>query len=225
MDRHIAIAAFVAALSTASVVAEESAVGDETGRASYSLGYELGGDFRQQEMRIDPALLLRGIEDALNNRPPAISPREMHAALMDLRRRLVAGEQQRREREASRNLSEGRRFLEENGGRAGVVTHKSGLQYKVLAEGKGERPTLASAVTVNYRGTFIDGTEFDSSQRNGGPVTIKLAEALPGWREALPLMKKGSRWQIVLPPGLAYDDRGPLANRTLLFDVELIEVD
>jgi FKBP-type peptidyl-prolyl cis-trans isomerase len=131
--------------------------------------------------------------------------------------------------EAATNKTQGEAFLAANKTKEGVVTLPSGLQYKVLQQGTGPKPTLEDSVTCNYRGTLIDGKEFDSSYRRGQPANFPVARVIPGWKEALQLMPVGSKWQIVVPPSLAYGDRGAGAdigpNATLIFDIELLSID
>ena len=122
-------------------------------------------------------------------------------------------------------MAEGKKFMEENANKEGVVTTESGLQYKVIEEGSGKSPGPEDQVTVHYRGTLIDGKEFDSSHKRGKPATFKLNGVIKGWSEGLQLMKEGGKAELFIPPNLAYNDRGPLGHHTLIFDVELVSVD
>jgi FKBP-type peptidyl-prolyl cis-trans isomerase FklB len=138
----------------------------------------------------------------------------------------MAAVQQELKEKAEKNLVESEKFLAENKAKEGVKTTASGLQYKVLKEGEGPSPKVGDTVTVNYRGTLIDGTQFDSSYDRGEPATFPLTGVIPGWTEALQLMKKGSKWMLYIPPNLAYGERGAgnriPPNSTLIFEVELI---
>ena len=125
---------------------------------------------------------------------------------------------------AQRAAAAGSAYLAENALAAGVKTTASGLQYRVVKEGTGRAPTATDTVTVHYRGTLVDGTEFDSSHKRGQPATFPVSGVIPGWTEALQMMKEGAQWQLAIPPNLAYGDRGPLAGQVLVFDVELISV-
>lgn len=197
---------------------------NETDRINYSVGYQIGGDFKRQDVDTNPRALAKGIEDAQRGAEPLMTPAEMRATLVELKKRIVKEEQQRRQQNAEKYRGEGREFLAANAKKEGVVALPSGLQYKVVAEGMGRSPNPTDTVTVHYRGTLLDGTEFDNSQRRGEPATFKLDSVIRGWQEALPLMKEGAKWQLFIPADLAYGERGPLADRTLLFEVELIAV-
>jgi FKBP-type peptidyl-prolyl cis-trans isomerase FklB len=200
---------------------------DERVRLSYSVGYQVGGDFKRQGLDINPELLLKGVQDALTGQEPLMTPQEMRTILVDVQKTVTAGQEQKRKVEAERNLAAGKPFLAENAKKKGVKTLPSGLQYKVIAEGSGKTPGKADTVTVHYRGTLIDGTEFDSSHRRGKPATFPVEGVIAGWTEALQLMKEGAKWQLFIPPELGYGDKrtgGIEPNSTLIFDVELISV-
>ncbi len=198
---------------------------DETARVNYSLGYKIGEDFKGQGMEINRELLLQGIQDALSGSEGLMTPKERSTALMNLQRRAVVAQQkQAKAKQAQEYPGEGREFLAENAKKPGVVTLPSGLQYKVIREGTGKTPGPRDSVTVNYRGTLINGSEFDSSYRRGKSATFRVDGVIPGWTEALQLMKEGAKWQLFIPPDLAYGERGTLADKTLIFDVELLSV-
>jgi FKBP-type peptidyl-prolyl cis-trans isomerase FklB len=197
---------------------------DETARINYSLGYKIGGDFKRQGVEINAAAMAKGIEDARSGAKPLMAPEEMQDTLVELKRTLVT-EQQARLKEAERqSIEEGKKYMEEYGKQQGVVTTASGLQYKILKEGSGKTPGPTDTVTVNYRGTLVNGKEFDSSYDKGKPVTLRLNGVIKGWTEGLQHVKEGGKIQLVIPPELAYGNRGPLAHRTLIFDVELVSV-
>jgi FKBP-type peptidyl-prolyl cis-trans isomerase FklB len=196
----------------------------EREKINYSLGYRIGGDFKRQGVELDPATVVKGIQDAMAGTQPLMMPEEMHATLIDLRKQLLARQQAKRKEEMEKTLAEGKQFMAENAKKEGVTTTESGLQYKVLKEGTGKSPSATDRVTVNYRGTRIDGTEFDSSYKRGKPATFQLNRVIKGWTEGLQLMKEGGKAELVIPPDLAYGSHGPLANQTLIFDVELISV-
>ena len=197
---------------------------DKEDRINYSIGYQIGEKFKRQDMSPRPEALMKGIEDALSGADPLMTEVAMRAALVDLNRKVVTNtDREQEEKRKEQYLSEGRTFLAENAKKAGVVTLPSGLQYKVIREGTGKSPGLNHEMTVNYSRYFIDETEFDSSSRSG-PTKIRLGGIIPGWTEALQLMKEGAKWRLFIPPDLAYGTRGPLAHRTLIFDVELISV-
>lgn len=201
---------------------------DRTARINYSLGYQIGGDFKRQGIEMNAEAVVKGIEDALSGAEPLMPQKAMNGILMELKRKVVDEErkqlsQNRREMELQ-YLDEGKRFLEENATKPDVKTTASGLQYKILDPGKGKAPGPSDMVTVNYRGNLIDGTEFDSSYKRGEPASFPLNGVIKGWTEGLQLIKEGGKIQLFIPNKLAYGGRGPLAHRTLIFDVELISV-
>ncbi len=201
---------------------------DQKAKDGYAVGYWIGEDFKRQQLPVDPDMLARGIRDALAQRKPLMSQEERRATLMDFEKRVKIAQQQMLQAKAAQNLAASEKFLAENSNKEGVQTLPSGLQYRVIQEGSGLTPKPTETVTVNYRGTLIDGSEFDSSYRRGGPATLPVEGLIPGWTEALQLMKAGSKWQIFIPPQLAYGEQspGPLIgpNSTLIFEVELISI-
>lgn len=220
---------------TAVILATASAVGatqageplnfeDETTRINYSLGYQIGGDFKRQGIAMDAGAVVQGIQDAASGAEPKMPAEEMKTTLMELKQTIVANQKKRGVEKELELLAEGKKFMEENAAKEGVVTTESGLQYKILEEGSGKAPGPEDKVTVNYRGTTIDGVEFDSSQKRGKPASFKLNAVIKGWSEGLQLMKEGGKAELYIPQNLAYGGRGPLAHRTLIFDVELISV-
>jgi FKBP-type peptidyl-prolyl cis-trans isomerase FklB len=193
-------------------------------RINYSLGYQIGGDFKRQGVEMNAAAVVGGIRDALSGAQPLLSPEEMNALLVELKRKVVAAEATTRGEEAEKRRVEGRNFLAENARKEGVQSMPSGLQYRPVQEGTGKSPGPKDSVTVHYTGALIDGKVFDSSVKRGKPATFRLDQVIKGWTEGLQLMKEGGKGQLFIPPELAYGDRGPLADRTLIFDVELIQV-
>jgi FKBP-type peptidyl-prolyl cis-trans isomerase FklB len=196
----------------------------ETARINYSLGYQIGGDFKRQGVEIDANAVVKGIEDALSGAEPLIPAEQMQATLVELKRKVVAEQKARLENARLQAIEEGTQYRANYGKQDGVVTTPSGLQYKILEPGSGKSPGPADKVTVNYRGTGIDGKEFDSSYKRGKPATFPLNGVIKGWTEGLQHVKEGGKIQLVIPPELAYGTRGPLANQTLVFEVELIAV-
>ncbi len=203
---------------------EKAELKDEKDRINYSVGYQIGGDFKKQGVALSPEALVQGVRDALAGAQPLMKPEEMRTTLVELKQKMAALEGQQRRAEAEKYRSEGREFLAANAKKEGVVTLPSGLQYKVLREGKGKSPTMKDTVTVHYRGTLIDGKEFVSSRRDGQPATFVLTNSIPAWREALPLMKEGAKWQLFIPADLAFGKRGSLADRTVIYELELMSV-
>jgi FKBP-type peptidyl-prolyl cis-trans isomerase FklB len=212
------------ALAGSALAAEKFELETDTDRINYSLGYQIGGDFKRQGVEVNPDAVVRGMQDALSGGEPLMSPPEMHQTLVELKRKIVAEQQKRRGEDAERRRVEGRKFLEQNAKKEGVVTLPSGLQYKVIKKGTGKSPGPTDEVTVNYEGRLVDGKVFDSSAKHGKPATFRLNAVIKGWGEALQLMKEGGKSELYMPAKLAYGERGPLADRTLIFDVELISV-
>lgn len=197
---------------------------DATARINYSLGYQIGNDFKQQGIKTNSQAIVKGIEDALAGGKPLLDPQEMHTTLVELKRKVVAEQQSKRQEADLVNVAADKKYLEEAVKRPGMQTTQSGLIYKIIDPGKGQIPNATDTVTVNYLGTLTDGNEFDSSYKRGKPANFPLNGVIKGWTEGLQLIKEGGKIQLVIPPELAYGDHGPLAHRTLIFDVELIAV-
>jgi FKBP-type peptidyl-prolyl cis-trans isomerase FklB len=168
--------------------------------------------------------IIKGLSDGLAGKS-ALTDQELRDALSALNQELRAKSEEKRKRQGETNKIEGEKFLAENKTKPGVITLPSGLQYKILAEGSGESPKSNDVVTANYRGTLIDGTEFDSSAKSGQPLVRPANMLIKGWTEALQLMKPGAKWQLFIPPDLAYGERGAAQigpNATLIFEMELV---
>jgi FKBP-type peptidyl-prolyl cis-trans isomerase FklB len=219
-------------LLAAQVSAEEPPVfKTQKEKASYGIGVETAKNLKQQEIEVDADLFIKGLQDGLSGGRLLMSEDEIARTMAIVRSELKQKRMQlirARAKDAEENRKEGETFLAENKARGGVVTLSSGLQYKILKQGDGKKPTEADTVEFHYRGTLIDGTEFDSSYRRGQPATFKVTGVIPGWKEALQLMPVGSKWQLFIPPQLAYGpggagrDIGP--NVTLIFEVELLAI-
>jgi FKBP-type peptidyl-prolyl cis-trans isomerase FklB len=201
---------------------------DENDRISYSLGYQIGGDFKRQGTDLKSDLVVQGIQDALKGDKPRMAPEEMKKTLVELKRKVTATQQEERKMVAEKSRAEGETFLAENAKKEGVVTLPSGLEYKILKEGTGASPQATDNVTVHYRGTLIDGTEFDSSHKRTQPAIFRVNGVIRGWTEALQMMKPGAKWQLFIPAKLAYGERGTGSaippNSALIFEVELLKV-
>ena len=223
--RAILVVAFFSGICLAG---ENPELKTEKEKISYSIGYQVGGDFKRQGVELDTDLLVKGIRDAAGGAEPRVSPQEMRKTLVDLKKKVEADERKRRNEIAEKNRAEGEAFLAANGKKEGVVTLPSGLQYKVLAAGKGKSPNPTDNVTVHYRGTYVDGTEFDSSFKRNAPATFGVDRVIAGWQEALPMMKEGAKWQLFIPSNLAYGEKGAGGqigpNATLIFEVELVSI-
>src|SRR5512134_1109571 len=200
----------------------------EKDKLNYTIGYKFGADFKRQGIDLDPDMVSRGFRDAVQGNEPLMSDKEMGRTWVELKRKTMIAERKQWKEAAAQNLAEGEAFLAGNGKEKGVVTLPSGLQYQVIRGGTGKSPGAADNVTVHYRGTLIDGKEFDSSYRRGRPSTIDLDRVIPGWKEALPMMKEGAKWKLFLPAKLGYGEGGGGAlvppNAALIYEVELISV-
>lgn len=198
-------------------------------KASYAIGLNIGKSMRKDSVDIDPDILVRGMKDGLADKKPLLTDDEAKATMVALQADLRAKHEAKVELEAETNKKEGDAFLAENKTKAGVVTLPSGLQYKVLVEGTGPKPTAADTVVCNYKGMLLDNTEFDSSYKRGQPATFPVSGIIKGWTEALQLMPVGSKWQLFIPPDLAYGMRGGAGgaigpNATIQFEVELMSI-
>ena len=197
-------------------------------KLSYATGMEMGKGVKAQELDVDPELISRGLKDALSGGKPLMGDDELQTVIGALREEMKQKQMQAEEAAAEENRKQGEAFLAENGKKTGVVTTASGLQYKIITAGTGKKPVETDTVLCNYKGTFLDGTEFDSSAEAGKPVPFDIKTVIPGFKEALQLMPVGSKWQIVVPASLAYGERGAGnvigPNATLIFEVELVSI-
>jgi FKBP-type peptidyl-prolyl cis-trans isomerase FklB len=197
-------------------------------KASYAMGMNIGTGLRKQSIDIDPAILARGLRDAFANGKTLLTEDEVRTILTQLQADMRKKQQELAQVAGENNKKQGVAFLEANKAKEGVVTLPSGLQYKVLQEGTGPKPTATDSVVCNYRGTLLDSTEFDSSYKRGQPLTIPVTGVIKGWTEALQLMPVGSKWQLFVPSDLAYGERGaggPIGpNATLIFEIELVSI-
>lgn len=210
------------------VAGEAPEIRDENDKISYSVGHQIGGDFKRQGVDLKSDLVVQGMRDAVQGTKPLLTPEEMNKTLVELKRKVTAAQQEERKMAAGKSRAEGEAFLAENAKKEGVVTLPSGLQYKILKEGTGASPQVTDNVTVHYRGRLIDGTEFDSSHKRNQPATFRVSGVIPGWTEAIQRMKPGAKWQLFIPAKLAYGDRGTGSaippNSALIFEVELLKV-
>ena len=224
MKHFMIIAAALSVALTASGENKPSQLKDLKDKVSYSIGLDLGFNFKKQNLELNPDALLAGVKDALGGKQPLLNENEVKETMTALTKEI----ENKQKALAEQNVKDGEKFLAENKKKEGVKTTASGLQYKVIKEGTGPKPKLTDAVVANYRGTLINGTEFDSSYKRGQPATFPLTGVIKGWTEALQLMKVGSKYQLFIPPNLAYGDRamGPALgpNSTLIFEVELVGI-
>ncbi|GIW86697.1 MAG: peptidyl-prolyl cis-trans isomerase [Isosphaeraceae bacterium] len=198
-------------------------------RASYVIGLSLGRNLKEQDVDLDTELLLQGLRDALTGAKPRLSEQEAEATMQAFSTAFAERQQAKARAASEKNLKEGQAFLDANKAKPGVKTTASGLQYKIIEPGKGESPKATDTVRVHYRGTLIDGTEFDSSYARNEPAVFPLNGVIPGWTEGLQLIKPGGKIQLVIPANLAYGERGAPGgqigpNAVLVFDIELLDV-
>jgi FKBP-type peptidyl-prolyl cis-trans isomerase FklB len=200
------------------VNAEEKLVlKDRKEKVSYIIGMNIGSNFKRQLIDIDPSILAKGIQEALTGAKPLLTEQEIQETMVAFQKELM-----------EKHKKQGEDFLAENKKKEGVKTLPSGLQYKVIKAGTGKKPKADDTVTANYRGTLIDGMEFDSSYKHGQPATFRVSGVIPGWSEALQLMEEGAKWQLFIPSNLAYGERGMGGiigpNATLFFELELVSI-
>lgn len=213
------------ALILAAPAYSDNTIKTDTQKFSYAIGYQIGQSLKNQGMSdVDVKALNQAISDVLKDQKLKLSMEDMQKALQAKQEQMLAD----RNAKGEKAKQAGEKFLAENKKKPGVVTLDSGIQYKVITEGKGKKPTINDTVVAHYRGTLIDGTEFDSSYKRGEPATFPLNGVIKGWQDVLPLMAEGSKWQVYIPSDLAYGARGAGANigpnETLIFDIELVKV-
>lgn len=220
-------AAFVLLASFAAAAQDAPELKTDKDKFSYALGMNFGEKFRQQGLDLDPGVFAKALAESFNGTKTAMSEQEMQtvltAAAQEIRKKMVAQQAEK----AAAAQKEGEAFLAANKTKEGVVALPSGLQYKILKAGTGEKPSLEDTVVCNYKGTLINGTEFDASEKHGGPATFPVKGVIPGWTEALQLMPAGSKWELFVPANLAYGEQGPPnigPNATLIFEVELVSI-
>lgn len=223
------IAAALIGIAAVSVAAEKVSLKTENDRISYSIGVDIGKNFHDQDIKVNTNSLVAGIKDGLKAQTTLLSEDEIKQTLMNFQQSMLDKRAAEFAQVAEKNKAEGEAFLAENKTKEGVVTLNSGLQYKVQRAGSGSSPKVDDLVTTHYRGRLIDGTEFDSSYKRGEPVQFPVNGVIPGWTEALQLMKPGAKWELFVPSELAYGEYGAGRvigpNATLIFEVELISVD
>jgi len=196
-------------------------------KRSYAIGLNVGKSLHRDDIDIDPKILLQGLEDEINGGQVLLTDDQVKTVLTQLGMEVRQKQEEKRAALAETNKKDGAAFLAANAAKQGVVTLPSGLQYKILTAGTGPKPTAGDMVVCNYKGTLLDDTEFDSSYKRGQPATFPVSGVIKGWTEALQLMPVGSKWQLFVPPDLAYGERGqgPIGpNATLVFEVELLSI-
>jgi FKBP-type peptidyl-prolyl cis-trans isomerase len=238
MDNRWVIVVGALLVAGVSAAQEAPALKTQKDKASYALGMDLGNQLRKQTIDVDPALFGRGLKDALGGGETLLTEQQVRDAILQLQAELKKKEANRRKGTEENDVEAGLlgaynkkasdAFLAENKTKEGVVTLPSGLQYSIVKAGDGKRPTDADTVVCNYRGTLTNGTEIDSSYKRNQPATFPVKGVIAGWREALQLMSVGSKWELFIPPQLAYGEQGTSSgtgpNTTVMFEVELLAI-
>ncbi len=211
-------------LATPAAAQNKITLKDQKDKVSYSIGMNIGNTLKQQALELNPEMLAAGIKDVLANAKPLLTEDEVRDTLMAFQKEMQAKQSEK----GQKSKQEGEAFLKANKAKKGITTLPSGLQYQIVTEGKGKKPKSTDTVKTHYRGTLVDGQEFDSSYKNGEPVTFPVTGVIPGWTEALQLMPVGSKWKLFIPAELAYGERGqgPIpGNAALIFDLELLGIE
>ncbi len=224
----VAVAIMGLTMSAVVVAVDAPALNTDLDKLSYSVGVDLGKNLRKQDIEINSVMMAQGIQDGLSGGKTLMTEQQMKDTLSKFQTDLMAKHAAEAEKQATINKSKGDAFLSANKAKPDVVTLPSGLQYKIITNATGVKAAQEDDVTVEYKGTLIDGTVFDSTDKTGKPATFKVSQVIPGWTEALQLMPAGSTWEIYVPSNLAYGPRsvgGPIGpNETLIFNIHLISV-
>ena len=229
MKRRLALmVCAMVALSGAAFAADAPELKSDKEMFSYSLGMNLGTNLKRESVEVDQELLVKGFKDSYGGEKTILTEDEARKSITDFQKALMAKKAETMQKLAEKNKADGEKFLAENAKKPGVKSLPSGLQYKEITPGKGKSPKATDTVTTHYKGTLIDGTEFDSSYKRKEPATFPVSGVIAGWTEALQLMKEGAKWELFLPSNLAYGEKGAGRdigpNATLIFEVELISV-
>jgi FKBP-type peptidyl-prolyl cis-trans isomerase len=226
--KNLLIALMVGGSVAALLAADESPLKDEKDKISYGYGMEIGKNLKRQGIEINPDLLAQGLKATLTGDKTLLTEEEVRATMMAFQQKMQGMRAEKSKKEGEENKGKGEAFLAENKKKEGVQSTSSGLQYKVITKGTGPMPKSDDTVKTHYRGTLIDGTEFDSSYKRGEPATFGVTQVIKGWTEALLMMPVGSKWQLFIPSDLAYGPGGRPGippNAALLFDIELIAIE
>ncbi|HEX7523419.1 MAG TPA: FKBP-type peptidyl-prolyl cis-trans isomerase [Candidatus Deferrimicrobium sp.] len=234
--RQLAAAVLCVALTLSSSVyaADAQTLKSDRDKVGYSIGMDIGSNLKNQQIEIDPEALSIGLKDSYRGGKTALTEEEAQRTIKTFQQQMAVKQQEMRKKLAEKNRLEGEKFLAENARKEGVKTLPSGLQYKVLKPGTGKSPKAIDSVKVNVKGNLLDGTVIESIYEGeewmpGDPVSFEVSTAIAGWKEALPLMKEGAKWQLVVPPNLAYGERGDGRNigpeATLIYELELLSIE
>jgi FKBP-type peptidyl-prolyl cis-trans isomerase FklB len=216
------------AMSTAIAAGDAMPLDTDKDKLSYSIGADLGKNFKTQGIDVNPQALAKGMQDSMSGAQLGLTEQQMKDVLNKFQKDLMTKRTSEFNKKADENKTKGEAFLTTNKSKPGVVVLPSGLQYKIIEAGTGAKPSKTDTVTVEYKGTLVDGTVFDSTEKTGKPASFQVSQVIPGWTEALQLMPAGSTWELYVPAALAYGPRsvgGPIGpNETLIFNVHLISV-
>ena len=216
-------------VATAAMAADKLELKTEKDKVSYAIGMDMAGSLKKSDIAVDPDILGKAIKDVMTDQKAVMTDEEVKNTLQALQKSMQDKQQEKMKAQGEKNKKEGEAFLTENKKKEGVKTTASGLQYQVVKEGKGKMPKATDTVSVQYKGTLLDGTEFDSSYKRGQAATFPVNGVIKGWTEALQLMKEGDSWKLFIPGDLAYGEAGtpggPIGpNATLIFEVELVSI-
>jgi len=232
-NKRLLVISVIAATAMIAGCKEEKKVDDSAKittieqKVSYIIGHNMAKNLKQNGFELDEAAFVLALNDVKAAKDSRISEEDSQKAMTEMQEKVMKKQEEERKKISEVNKEKGAKFLAENKTKEGVVTLESGLQYKIITEGKGVKPKITDTVVVNYTGKLIDGTEFDSSAKHGQAATFSLDGVIPGWTEVLQLMPQGSKWEVYIPANLAYDEggQGPIpASSTLIFEMELLEV-
>jgi len=224
MKTGLLIGLITLSLSLSAFGKEPTGLKSDKQKFSYAVGFQIGQNLKRQKLDLDTKAFTQGTQDAISSAKPRLTTEEMQAAVQSQQKK----EMEKQEVLVKKNLEAGQAFLEANKKKEGVIALPSGLQYKIITDGKGKQPKSTDAVVAHYRGTLTNGTEFDSSYKRNEPATFPVTGVIKGWQEVLPLMKEGAKWQVYIPAELAYGPRGAGniigPNEVLIFDIELLSI-
>lgn len=226
----MALCCTVALAAPASKQAQKHSVNSMSNldKISYTLGADMGTNFRNNGIKVEPKMLLQGLQDGLEHKPLKLTKKQMEETLIHFQKQLQAKRKEQFQSVSKKNGKEGHQFLSKNKSKKGVVSLPDGLQYKIITAGSGAKPTAKDIVTVNYEGRFVDGKIFDSSYKRGRPATFPVSQVIKGWQQALQMMKAGATWEVYIPAKLAYGEDGIGGvigpNQTLIFKINLVSI-
>ncbi len=210
---------------------DDNELSDQADRINYTIGHQIGTDFKRQKINLNEQAVRSGIVDGQSNAPPKLDQQEMQANLLELKKNITAKMKaeanariEKRKNDEKQKRDAGTAFMLQNQKKPGIKTMPSGLQYKIITNGKGPKPKEDDYITFNYRAKTILGKEFDSSFKKGKPATYKANKVLPGFTEAIQMMRPGSKWELYLPPEQAYGRHGPYAHQTIIIETELLSI-